>query len=85
MQEYKSIKNPRFALGAHSSKTQGLRLVHTPTKLKERLRKRNQTKKITTLEERYEKGTHIFEWILTIHKNERDGKWKNCLKVTSNP
>ena len=40
MQEYKSIKNPRFALGAHSSKTQGLRLVHTPTKLKERLRKR---------------------------------------------
>ena len=42
-------------------------------------------KKITATKIRYEQGTHIFQWILTMHKNERDGKWKNGLKVTSNP
>jgi len=59
--------------------------LHSWAKLKERLRERNQTKKITTTKRRYEQGTHIFQWILPMHKNERDGKRKNDLNVTSNP
>ena len=32
----------------------------------------------------YEQDTYIFQWILTMHKNERDRKWKNGIKVASN-
>ena len=27
----------------------------------------------------------FFQWILTIYKCEKDGKWRNYIKVTSNP